>query len=86
MNLVPFLITLSRKIRLGALEHIPNSTAALLGSSLKKVMQMYGRGGFAVNLIMADQEFEKLQDSLGPIVEINTAAALEHMGEIERSN
>ena len=43
-------------------------------------------GDFLVNLIMADQEFEKLQEPLGNIVQINTSAAREHVGEIERSN
>ena len=49
-------------------------------------MQMYGRGGFVVNLIMADQEFEKLQEPLGDLVQINTAASRKHVGEIKRSN
>ena len=60
VNLVPFLVILSRKIRSQTSEHIPNQNSVSLGSSLKKVIQMYGRGGFVVNLIMANQEFEKL--------------------------
>ena len=35
---------------------------------------------------MADQEFEKLQELLGDIVQINTSAARDHIGEIKRSN
>ena len=42
VNSVPFLVTLSRKIRLRTAEHIPNCSVALLGSSLMKVIQMYG--------------------------------------------
>ena len=86
VNSVPFLVTLSRKTRLWTAEHIPNCSVASLGSSPKKVIQMYGRGGFVVNMIKADQEFEKLEESLGKLVQFNTAAAREHVGEIERSN
>ena len=38
-----------------------------------------------MNLIMADQEFEKLQETLGALVQMNTTAALEHVEEIEQS-
>ena len=37
---------------------------------------------FTVNLILMDQEFDKLDGALGR-VEINTTAAHEHVGEIE---
>ena len=39
-----------------------------------------------MNMIMADQEFKKLEESLGKLVQFNTAAAREHVGEIKRSN
>ncbi len=48
-------------------------------------MNQYTRGGYVINLIMADQEFEKLEGLLGP-VEINTTTSREHVGEIERGN
>ncbi len=38
-----------------------------------------------MDLIMMDQEFEKLQEKLG-VIEVNTTAACKHVGEIERSN
>ena len=37
-------------------------------------------------MIMADQEFGKLEESLGKIVQFNTTAAHEYVGEIKRSN
>jgi hypothetical protein len=46
-------------------------------------MKVYARGGFAVQTMMMDMEFEKLVDLL-PTVAINTTAAQEHVGEIER--
>ena len=83
VNGVPFLVTLSRQIRLRTAEHIPTRSASQLSSSLIKVCRMYERGGFTVKMILMDQEFTKLEGALG-LVEINTTAAREHVGEIER--
>jgi hypothetical protein len=46
-------------------------------------MKVYTRGGFVVQTMMMDMEFEKLVDLL-PNVTVNTMAAREHVGEIER--
>ncbi len=46
VNLAPFLVTLSRNIKLRTVKHVPNRTAALLSSSLIKVIKMYCRGDF----------------------------------------
>ena len=84
VNGVAFLVTLSRDIRLFTAEHVPSRTAKQLGSSLMKVVQqLYGRGGYVVNCILMDLEFEKVKDEC-PLVEINTTAAREHVGEAER--
>ena len=48
-----------------------------------KVVYGYARGGFVVNLVLMDVEFEKFKDKL-PLVEVNTTAAREHVPEIER--
>jgi hypothetical protein len=47
------------------------------------VIRVYTRGGFVVQTMMMDMEFKKLVDLL-PNVTINTTAAREHVGEIER--
>ena len=83
VNGIPFLVTLSRDIRLFTCEHVPCRTAAQLSESLVKVLWLYARGGFRVNTIMMDMEFEKVRDLL-PMTEVNTTAAREHVGEIER--
>jgi hypothetical protein len=84
VNGVAFLVTLSRDIRLVTAEFTPSCTAKQLGSSLMKVVRgMYERNGFVVNAILMDLEFEKVKDEC-PQVEINTAGAREHVGEIER--
>ena len=78
-----FLVTLSRRIRLFTAEFILTSTAAQLSSSIKKIVNLYARAGFVVNAILMDQEFDKIVDQV-PLLEVNTTAAREHVGEIER--
>ena len=41
-----------------SVEFIPSRTAAQLGISLMKIVCIYARGGFMVNVILMDQEFE----------------------------
>ena len=43
---VAFLVTLSRRIRLTTVEHIPGRRARVLADSLKKIIRIYARGGF----------------------------------------
>ena len=52
VNGVSFLTTLSRKIKLQTIEHIQTQTTASLSNAPPKVMKLYARGGFVVNLIM----------------------------------
>ena len=66
------------------MEHIPSRTANQLGSSLIKIVNFYTRRGFFVNVILMDQEFDKIVDEV-PKLEINTTAAREHVGDIERA-
>ena len=44
---------------------------------------MYARGGFVINTVLMNQEFDKIVDEV-PKIEINITAAREHVGEIER--
>ena len=44
---------------------------------------LYARGGFIVNLDPMDKEFDAIKEFV-PFLEVNTAAAREHVGEIER--
>ena len=85
MNGISFLATLSRGIILFTCEHVPSRKAAQLSSSLRKVVNVYGRGGFTVCTILMDMEFKKVneQDGMG-LLDINTTATREHVGEIEQ--
>ena len=62
VNSAPFLVTFSRKVRLRTAEHIPNRMAKQLGNSLYKFVNMYPRGVFLVNIILVDQEFDKVKE------------------------
>ena len=44
---------------------------------------LYARGGFIVNLALMDKEFDAIKEFV-PFLEVNTAAARENVGEIER--
>jgi hypothetical protein len=61
---------------------MPTRTADQLGGGLKKVLNLYRRGGFIVRVILMDMEFESLTDEL-ELVQVNTTAAQEHVGDIE---
>ena len=52
---VPFLMTLSRKIKFRTTQFLPKRTARTLSDSLTKVIMMYARGGFIVNLALMDK-------------------------------
>ena len=80
---IPFLVTLSDSIKYTTAEFIPTRTAGQLANSLMKVVYGYAHGGFVVNLMLMDQEFEKIKDVL-PLVEVNTTAARGHVPKIER--
>ena len=44
---------------------------------------MYGRGGFVVNFILMDQEFDNIVDQMEMAI-VNTTAAREHVTDDER--
>ena len=56
------------------MEYIPSRTAKQLGKSLTKIVNLYARGGFVLNVVLMYQEFEKNVDKV-PNLDINTTAA-----------
>ena len=83
VNGLLFLITLYGKIKMFTAKYIPNQTYAQIIRSLNKIVKLYERNGFVVNVVMMDMKFENNSDKIGN-TEVNTAAAREHVGEIER--
>ena len=83
VNGLPFFVTLSRDIKLITLEFLPSRTVPMLCDTLKKTLVIYRRGGFVVRTCLMDMEFEKLVNEMDEVV-INTTAAREHVGDVER--
>jgi len=83
VNGLPFLVTSLRGLSLVTIEHLPSRTAKRLVQTLERVFKIYATAGFIVRTTMMDMEFEKLRH-LMPHVVLNTTAAREHVGEIER--
>jgi hypothetical protein len=83
INSLPLLVTSSRGISLMTIEFLPSRTAKCLALTLEQVIRVYGVARFIVPVALMDMEFEKLKDVLLNIM-INTTAAKEHVGEIER--
>jgi hypothetical protein len=76
-------VTSLRRIILIMIEFLPLQTVKRLVLTLEQVIRVYGVAGFIVQVASMDMEFEKLKDVL-PNITINTMAAKEHVGEIER--
>ncbi len=83
VNGLPFLLNSARGLSLVTIEYLPSRIAKRLVHTLQIVFRIYGTAGFIVQVAMMDMEFEKLKDML-PNVTLNTTAAREHIGEIER--
>jgi hypothetical protein len=83
VNGVAFLVSASRNINLITIEHTPQRTASKLGYLLQCIVLVFARAGFTVQTILMDNEFEKVKNHL-PMAILNTPAASEHVGEIER--
>ena len=76
-------MTFSRQIKFRTAEFVPKRTARSLANHIRKVLMLYARGGFIVNLALMDKDFDAVKDHI-PFLQINTTAAREHVGEIER--
>ena len=80
---IPFLVNFSRNIKFRTAEFVLNRSARMLAKSLRKVLMVYARGGLIVNLALMVKEFDRIKNII-PFSEVNTTAAREHVGEIER--
>ncbi|GAX11354.1 hypothetical protein FisN_22Lu047 [Fistulifera solaris] len=86
VNRIPFLITISRYIKFGTVEMIRNRTAKTLLNGIEQVYGHYLKRGFKITHLLMDNEFEPLRGDLASSmkIELNAAAADEHVPEIER--
>jgi hypothetical protein len=82
---ISFLITTSRNIQFTTVEKLDSKSIQTLANGLVKVIQLYKRRGFKVQVILLDNEFEGVRDILnGYEVNINICAPNEHIPEVER--
>ncbi len=83
VNGLPFLVTSSRGISLVTIEYLPSRTAKRLVHTLRRVFRIYRTCGYVIQITLMDIEFEKLKHML-PEIALNTTAAREHEGMVER--
>ena len=85
VNKVAMLVSISRNIKFGTVEIIPNNKSAVLLKGLRGILQVYHRRGFQVEMALMDGEFGHLRGELGSLgVVLNEASRDEHVGEVER--
>jgi hypothetical protein len=80
---LPFMVSISRKIKFTTAEYLPGRKQPMLIKSLKKILRLYQNRGFKVETDLMDREFECLRDDI-PELNLNTTAASEHVPNIER--
>ena len=79
------LVSISRKIKFGTIEVIPNNKSTVLLKGLKSILQVYQRRGFQIEMALMDGEFGHLCGELASMgVTLNKTSRDEHVGEIER--
>jgi hypothetical protein len=69
---------------MATIKHIPSRMSAQLSNSIMKIVKLYARTGLIVQLVMMDQEFDKVENIVN-MVKINTTAARKYVGDIERN-
>ena len=85
VNGIPFFITRSRHIHFGTVDVLPSLQAADIGAALRRVVNIYARGGFQVAAALMDRAFAGLQDVCNQLqVTLNTTSRDEHVGDVER--
>ena len=85
MNKIPFLVTISCKLKFRTIEMLANRREDTVGKCVTNVMHLYGSRGFLVTMTHADGEFEAICGSLAATGSgLNVCSNDEHVPEIER--
>ena len=82
VNKIPFLMTTWHGLHFGTSENLSNRQVPSVANAVKHMLQIYNCHGFRVTTILADPEFEPLQETFGHI-QFNLCAQDEHVPEIE---
>jgi hypothetical protein len=81
VNGLPFMVSVSRKIKYTTVEYLPGRKQPQLVMSIKKIVNLYTSRCFTVDTALMDREFECLRSDL-PIINLNTTAASEHVPDV----
>ena len=85
VNGIPFFVTRSHHIHFVTVDVLPSLEAIDIGAALRRVVNIYARGGFQVTMALMDGAFAGLHDVCNQLqVTLNTTSRDEHMGDIER--
>ena len=84
VNTIPFFHTISRKLQLRTSASVPNRAKRTTLLETNAVLNLYSSRGFEIPDIHADREFECIRNDILPVA-LNTTAADDHVGEVERS-
>jgi hypothetical protein len=84
VNGMPFVTSISRKVKFTTIEYITTRSETNLVKSLLKIVSLYKARGFTPSTALMDREFECLcLEILTHVVNLNTTAASEHVPDIE---
>ena len=79
------LVSISRNIKFGMIEAIPNNKSGVLLKSMRAIIQIYQRNGFVVEAALMDGEFAHLSGELASMgMALNATSRDEHVGDVER--
>jgi hypothetical protein len=85
VNGIPMLVTISRNIRFGTVEPLPNRNISTLVRGIQSVVTVYKRAGFHITTALMDGEFDPMRGDLADMgIALNEAARDEHVGDVER--
>ena len=85
VNGIPFFVTRSRHIHFGTVDVLPSLQATDIGAALRRVVNIYARGGFQVTMALMDGAFAGQHDVCNQLqVKLNTTSRDEHVGDVER--
>jgi hypothetical protein len=82
VNSLPFMVSVSRKIKFTTLEFLHGRKQPQLVTSIKNI-NLYQTRGFTVDTTLMDRKFECLRSDLAGL-NLNTTSAREHVPDVER--
>lgn len=85
LNGIALVVSISRALKFCTTEALENRRSETLLASIRNIKMTYGRRGFLVTQIAAENEFSSLDSHLANVgIALNTEARDEHVPEIER--